>query len=204
MEQIAKGVARFQRTKAPQFRELFARLAREGQHPRALFITCADSRVTPDLLTDSQPGDLFIIKNIGNIVPPVDSASHSVAATIEYAVNVLRVPDIIVCGHTQCGAMHALLDGLPAAPPMPHLRQWLDQGASLLDRVPVTVTDRLTALAEENVRIALRNLAGYPAVAECLAAGALRLHGWMFSIATMKMSALDAATGEFRPLLDEK
>jgi carbonic anhydrase len=205
MDRLIEGVKRFRHEHAGQYRGLFEKLSRKGQNPHTLFITCADSRVLASLLTHSRPGELFIVKNVGNVVPPSDSSSpsHSVAAAIEYAVNFLRVSDIVVCGHTQCGAMRVLLEGLPSEPPMPHLREWLQLVEPIRPRLAPTAPDRITQAAEENVRFALHNLTTYPCVAERVAADALRTHGWMFCIATMKVSVLDAASGLFIPVADE-
>lgn len=200
MERLLAGLAQFRRDERTRFGPLLAALAREGQHPRALFITCADSRITPHLFTQSGPGDLFVLRNIGNIVPPPDTAqSHSVAAAIEYAVHHLRVPHIIVCGHTDCGAMKALLHGLPAEPAMPHLRAWLEWAAPVRAAV-AGAADPTTAAAEYNVRRALEHLRGYPGVAERLATGALQLHGWMFHLATAEMFAFDPIKQQFQLL----
>src|SRR3954468_9183409 len=112
---LIEGVHRFRNDEFGNYRTLFQRLSREGQNPHTLFITCSDSRVLAELITQSKPGDLFVVKNIGNIVPPADvvGATNSTAAAIEFAVDVLKVSDIVVCGHSQCGAMTALMDGLP-------------------------------------------------------------------------------------------
>src|SRR5208283_2721939 len=123
MQRLIEGVHKFRREEFGRYRELFARLSREGQNPHALFITCSDSRVLAELVTNSKPGDLFVVKNAGNIVPPatVTGSTNSTAAAIEFAVELLGVNDIVVCGHTQCGAMTALLEGVPEAGTLPHL-----------------------------------------------------------------------------------
>src|SRR4249920_1237062 len=127
MEQLIEGVHRFRNDEFGNYRTLFQRLSREGQNPHTLFITCSDSRVLAELITQSQPGDLFVVKNIGNIVPPASAVgtTNSTAAAIEFAVEVLRVEDIVVCGHSQCGAMDALLKPITPAAALPHLDEWL-------------------------------------------------------------------------------
>src|ERR1039457_7121308 len=112
MQQLIAGVHKFQQDELGKYRQLFHRLSRQEQNPHTLFITCADSRVLAELVTQSQPGDLFVVKNIGSIVPPATAAgsTNSTAAAIDFAVESLRVHDIVVCGHSQCGAMQALLD----------------------------------------------------------------------------------------------
>lgn len=205
MEKLIEGVHKFRREEFGRYRELFARLSREGQNPHTLFITCSDSRVLAELVTNSQPGDLFVVKNAGNIVPPaqVTGSTNSTAAAIEFAVESLGVSDIVVCGHTQCGAMAALLDGLPCPAATPHLAAWLDVAGKVREVIATryaALSDpvaRATAAAEENVLFALENLRTYPSVASRLAGGGLRLHGWMFKIATAELYAYDPARNEF-------
>lgn len=209
MQKLIDGVHRFARQEFGQHRELFRRLADQGQKPHALFITCADSRVVAELITHSRPGDLFVVKNVGNIVPPahVTGATNSTAAAIEFAVDQLQVSDVVVCGHSQCGAMEALVSGLPADPPMPHLAEWLEVAAPVRQviceryRHIADVSGRCTAAAEENVLFALENLHSYPCVQRGLAAGALRLHGWFFKIATAELFAYDPDVQQFAPLV---
>src|ERR1700752_1417945 len=111
MQKLIAGIHKFRQNELGNYRELFHRLSREGQNPHTLFITCSDSRVLAELITQSQPGDLFVVKNVGNIVPPATAvgSTNSTAAAIEFAVETLRVEDIVVCGHSQCGAMAALM-----------------------------------------------------------------------------------------------
>src|SRR5436305_14884017 len=127
MQELIEGVHRFRNDEFGNYRTLFQRLSREGQNPHTLFITCSDSRVLAELITQSQPGDLFVVKNIGNIVPPaaVVGSTNYTAATIEFAVENLRVSDIVICGHSQCEAMTALLGGLLDEKRMPPFRDWL-------------------------------------------------------------------------------
>ena len=131
MERLIEGVHRFQNDQFGNYRSLFRKLSQEGQNPHTLFITCSDSRVLAELITQSKPGDLFVVKNVGNIIPPstATGSPNSTAAAIEFAVETLRVSDIVVCGHSQCGAMTALLGGLPDGDSMPHLREWLKLAA---------------------------------------------------------------------------
>jgi len=208
MQQLIAGVHKFQQRELGRYRELFHRLSQDGQNPHTLFITCSDSRVLAELITQSKPGDLFVVKNVGNLVPPatVTGSTNSTAAAIEFAVATLGVRDVVVCGHSQCGAINALLHGLPVAPAQPHLRAWLELAAPvrvLLERNYQHITDpqaRITAAAEENVLFALENLRTYPAVQARLEAGDLRLHGWFFKIATGELFAYDAAAEQFRPI----
>src|SRR6478672_6428508 len=148
INRILRGVSRFQREVYPEHRELFERLAL-GQRPRALFVTCADSRIDPCLLTQTKPGDLFICRVIGNVVPPYPEAVGGVSATIEYAVGVLRVPEVIVCGHTDCGVMRGALHP-EALEAYPNVTAWL-RYAGVEHREPEPCPELLLALTEDNV-----------------------------------------------------
>lgn len=206
MQKLISGLHKFQQDELGRYQELFHRLSREGQNPHTLFITCSDSRVLAELITQSQPGDLFVVKNVGNIVPPanVTGSTNSTAAAIEFAIQTLGVSDVVVCGHSLCGAMTALLGGLSEQQRMPHLHEWLELASpvrSVIERNYGHLTDpaaRATAAAEENVLFALDNLHTYPIVTERLATGNLRLHGWFFNIATAEMFAYDPAIQQFQ------
>src|SRR5271167_3809756 len=131
MEQLIAGVHKFQRDQFGNYRKLFRKLSQDGQNPHTLFITCSDSRVLAELITQSKPGDLFVVKNVGNIVPPasVRGDTNSTAAAIEFAVETLRVNDLVICGHSQCGAITAMLSSEPVSESTPHLRDWLSLAA---------------------------------------------------------------------------
>jgi carbonic anhydrase len=212
MEKLIEGVHKFHTGEFGNCRSLFRKLSQEGQNPHTLFITCSDSRVLAELITQSQPGDLFVVKNVGNIVPPANAtgSTNSTAAAIEFAVDSLRVSDIVVCGHSQCGAMEALLAGSPAVNPLPHLREWLALAAPVRQVLQTEYAhlkshaERTTAAAEENVLFALENLQTYPVVKARLADGSLRLHGWFFKIATAALFAFDPGSNQFLPLGLEK
>jgi len=208
MQKLIEGVHKFRTEEFGNYQKLFRKLSQQGQNPHTLFITCSDSRVLAELITQSQPGDLFVVKNVGNIVPPasVTGSTNSTAAAIEFAINSLRVSDIVVCGHSQCGAMEALVQGLPPDPPMMHLQSWLGLTApvrEILDAKYTHLTDpaaRRDAAAEENVLFALENLHTYPCVQERLGDGTLRLHGWYFKIATAQLFFYDPGVNQFSPL----
>ena len=212
MQKLIEGVHKFHNDEFGNYRKLFRKLSQQGQNPHTLFITCSDSRVLAELITQSKPGDLFVVKNVGNIVPPVSAtgSTNSTAAAIEFAVSSLRVSDIVVCGHSQCGAMEALLTGLPAENALPHLREWLALAAPVRQVLQIEYThlkshdDLTTAAAEENVLFALENLRTYPGVQSRLADGSLRLHGWFFKIANAELFAYDPETRQFSPLVAEK
>ncbi|MFF5975308.1 SulP family inorganic anion transporter [Streptomyces sp. NPDC012769] len=191
---LASGIGAFQRDTAPLVRDELARLAREGQQPSQLFLTCADSRLVTSMITSSGPGDLFTVRNVGNLVPlpGEESGDDSVAAAIEYAVEVLRVESITVCGHSGCSAMQALLNSGPDDPPSP-LRRWLRHGRPSLERMAsrrhawARISGRLPADAVEqlcltNVVQQLEHLRAYESVARRLADGTLTLHGMYFHV----------------------
>ena len=164
-----------------------------------------------ELITHSQPGDLFVVKNVGNIVPPASARgdTNSTAAAIEFAVDTLRVSDLVICGHSQCGAMAALLADNPISPATPHLRDWLNLAAPVRETLKKNYTHlhelraRENAAAEENVLFGLDNLHSYPCVQDRLMEGTLRLHGWFFKIATAELFAYDPETRQFSPLAAE-
>jgi carbonic anhydrase len=208
MQRLIEGVHRFQRERFGQYRALFKKLSRQGQRPETLFITCSDSRVLAELITQSQPGDLFVVKNIGNIVPPatVTGDTNSTAAAIEFAVQTLQVSDIVVCGHSQCGAMAALMAGHSDRKAMPHLCQWLELAAPVRRAIEKEYphltgeAERLRAAEEENTLFALENLQTYPCVQDRLADGSLHVHAWFFNIATAELYAYDPEGKQFEPL----
>ena len=210
MQRLIEGVHRFRKEEFGRYSALFRKLSKQGQNPHTLFITCADSRVLAELVTQSKPGDLFVVKNIGNIVPPADvvGSTNSTAAAIEFAVDVLRVNDIVVCGHTQCGAMAALLNPSQEHSRMPHLSAWLELAAPIRQRLETDYANltqaeqRTTAAAEENVLYALDNLHSYACVQDRLADGSLRLHGWFFKIATAELFAYDPESRQFQPITE--
>lgn len=197
MKKLIQGLLDFQRHSLPSYRATFARLAK-GQSPDCLFITCADSRVVPNLLVSMDPGDLFVMRNVGNMVSPADAMGQAMgdcseAAAVEYALLHLPVEDVVVCGHSGCGAMKALLAGLDDAR-SPNLVNWLDLGSDALGAFqrggPVgsglAPADRLSQF---NVLQQLEHLRTYPLVRQRLAAGTLRLHGWWFDIGNAKVHA---------------
>jgi carbonic anhydrase len=212
MQRLIEGVHRFRSEDFGRYRALFRKLSQEGQHPKTLFITCSDSRVLAELITNSEPGDLFVVKNVGNLVPPssVTGATNSTAAAIEFAVEVLEVSDVVVCGHSQCGAIAALMGGLPEGKPLPHLAQWLELAAPVRDLVNKSYlhlhsnAERLRAAEQENVLFALENLRNYPSVAERLQSGTLQLHAWFFKIATAELFAYDPDSRQFAALTQAK
>jgi carbonic anhydrase len=207
MDKILAGVARFRREEYPKNRELFEHLARKQQKPIALFITCADSRVHPNLMTMTDPGDLFLIRNAGNIIPPHGSPIGGEAATIEYSIEVLGIRNIIVCGHSQCGAMKAMLED-PHLNDLPAAKFWF-QHAEATKRIvrakhaDLSPTERLMAATEENVLVQLNNLSTHPSVAAHLSSGELRVFGWYYDIGSGEIRQFDQSQGRFVELNGE-
>jgi carbonic anhydrase len=203
VQKLIEGIHRFQNEDFRPLQGLFEQLAK-GQNPETLFITCSDSRIDPNLLTRSKPGDLFILRNAGNIVPPHGAASGGEAATIEFAVVVLGVKDIIVCGHSHCGAMKGLLEPEQVAA-LPAVAAWLAHAGKTRRIVKENYghldgNRLLTATVEENVLVQIENLRTLPVVTSRLAQGDLHLHGWVYKIETGEVFAFDSTRGQFVPL----
>lgn len=192
MKKLLQGVVHFQHTLTDEMRELFSKLAL-GQKPDALFVACSDSRVVPNLFASTNPGDVFVVRNVGNLVPPCAccGVDTSVAAAIEFSVLELKVADIIVCGHSDCGAIHALTT-LDEVDYPPHLTNWLQHAkAALASPNPGLVSNpRLSLvnqLSQANVLLQLEHLMSYDCVAKRVTEGRLRLHGWWFDIARVSV-----------------
>lgn len=205
MQKLVEGIHRFQAEIFRTNRELFQRLA-NGQNPQALFITCSDSRINPNLITLTEPGDLFILRNAGNIIPAFGAANGGEAATIEFGVAGLGVQDIIVCGHSHCGAMKGLLQP-DSIRDMPSVAAWLMHAEAtrriMRDKYGErSGTDQLTTAVEENVLVQIENLRTHPTVAAGIACGRLKLHGWVYKIETGQVFAFDPARGQFAPVVE--
>jgi len=202
MDHVVSGALKFKRDVFPDHQELFGELAR-GQSPEVLFITCADSRIDPNLVTQTQPGDLFICRNAGNIVPPHVSRAGGVTASIEYAVAVLGVQHVVVCGHTDCGAMKGALD-TSALKDLPHVREWLDHARSAVEIVKgrrgCCGASELDELTQENVLVQLQHLRTHPVVASRLRNGQIQLHAWVYVIETGEVICYDEHADRFLPL----
>ncbi|GHF38977.1 MULTISPECIES: carbonic anhydrase [Streptomyces] len=186
MQNLTEGVAQFQRDVFPAKADLFAHLA--GHHtPHTLFIGCSDARVVPELITQGEPGELFVIRTAGNLVPAYTPGANGVTASIEYAVAVLGVTDIVVCGHSACGAMTALAEGhdLSGAPVV---ADWLRHADAAVARA---AGGGVAALVRQNVLAQLTNLTTHPSVARALAEKKITLHGWVFDIPTGRVEELD-------------
>ena len=208
MEKLVGGIHRFRKEYWSEHGDLFRRLAEHGQFPEALFITCCDSRVIPTVITHSRPGDLFILKNIGNFVPPYSENpldETGVAAAVEYAVEHLKVRDIIVCGHSDCGAMKALYKDRGAFAETPHIAEWLKNGdrtlAVVAENYPKkSKEERLAITAEENVLVQMENLRTYPVVRKAAREGRLHVHAWYFEIGTGTVYRYSPEKGQYEPV----
>lgn len=205
MQKLIEGIHHFQSSLFNSQRELFERLA-NGQHPETLFITCSDSRINPNLIAQTDPGDLFIIRNAGNIVPAHGAANGGEGATIEFAVAGLGIKDIIICGHSHCGAMNGLLHP-ESLKDLPAMTAWLSHAEATRRIIHDKYAERkgealLTTTVEENVLVQMENLRTHPVVAAGLSRGKLKLHGWVYKIETGQVFAYNPEHGQFVPLAE--
>jgi len=208
MEDYAKGNKLF-RTYFKKNKESLLELVSSGQSPKALFIGCSDSRVIPDLMVQADPGDLFVLRNVGNFVPPYepDADFHATASGIEYAVSVLKVQEIIICGHTHCGACHALFQTIED-PSLIHTKKWLELGESA--KTSAILSLGINAPKEDLLRLTeklsvikqIENMLTYPVVKKRFEEGNLHIHGWYYHIETGKIEYYNADSYEFLPLKD--
>lgn len=208
MDKLVKGIHKFQKDDFSKDKEFFEQLAK-GQSPRALFITCSDSRIDANRLTQTKPGELFIQRTAGNIVPPYGSVKGGEAATIEYAVSALNIRHIVICGHSHCGAMSGLLS-LDKIEALPAVRAYLEHAEATRRIVTenyekVTDFDKRLALAvEENVLVQLENLRTHPTVAAAMGRTELELHGWVYKFESGEVFAFDPDESDFKPLEDSR
>jgi carbonic anhydrase len=201
---LIQGIQHFQDRVFGSKKSLFHRLG-EGQEPLALFITCSDSRINPNLLTQTEPGELFILRNAGNLVPPF-GVHGGEAATIEFALKQLHIQDVIVCGHSKCGAVQGLL-ALDTLHDLPEVAAWLEYARAILpavekDAATLSPAERLNLAIERNVLLQLEHLKTYPFVADGLSAGHLRLHGWVYFLESGEVTAHVPGQARFMPLAE--
>lgn len=205
IKRILEGLNDFQDNYFASHREMFEQLS-QGQSPEVLFITCSDSRIDPCLITQSQPGELFVVRNIGNIIPACGASNSGEGAAIEYAVHGLGIRDIVVCGHSHCGAMKGLLQIGNLAQQMPFVYDWLKNHAEstrrlVADNYPGYPQEKLLKIAiEQNVLTQIENLETYPVIRSKMHAGKLTLHAWIYEIETGEVFAYDASNGQFKLL----
>jgi len=208
VKKLIQGIIEFKQKKHPSYKDTFAKLAL-GQRPDVLFIACSDSRVAVNVFASTDPGDLFVVRNVGNMVPPsgllgVSISDESELAALEFAILNLKVKDIIICGHSECGAMHAVCAGREKLEP-PHLRSWLAHAEPALhtlnqsDRFSEIGLERHNRLSKINVLQQVGNLKTYPMVAERVANGTLQIHGWWFDIAQAEVFFYDSNDDQFLP-----
>jgi carbonic anhydrase len=200
MQRLVQGIHHFQTRVFSTHKELFERLDQHDQAPETLFITCSDSRISPNLITQTQPGELFILRNVGNLVPTYECGG-GMAAGIEFAVASLQVKDIIVCGHSNCGAMKALLEP-DSLTELPATRTWLAHARPTEEIMwrsygHLKGHELLHATVEENVLVQVENLRTHPVVAKATACGLLHLHAWVYKIETGEVFAFDPDRGQY-------
>lgn len=203
MKRLIKGLHEFQTNYFSEHRELFEMLS-QGQHPRILFITCSDSRIDPNLITQTEPGEMFIIRNAGNIIPPYGATNGGEGATVEYAIHALGIQEIVVCGHTHCGAMKGLLQIGKLEEEMPVVYEWLKHAEATRRTIKEHYQDHegedlLNAAAKENVLTQLDNLRTYPVIYSGLKGRQLQLHGWLYEIETGEILEYDSTRSQFVP-----
>lgn len=195
-DELLQRLRRFHLDAYPQYRERFQELVDGGQHPTTLFIGCSDSRLVPYLLTGAQPGELFLVRNVGAFVPPYDGSHghHGTTAAIEYAVLTLRVQRIVVCGHSHCGAINAMYGDV--GPEAPNLQRWLDLGREAV--LPMQPCPEVLHRTEQRaIVLQLERLMDYPMVRAGVEAGRIALHGWHYVIEEGEVYVFDVATGSF-------
>ncbi len=204
MKDIIQGFLKFQNEVYPECIELFKGLASQ-QNPRTLFISCSDSRMVPELVTQHDPGGLFVIRNAGNIVPSYGPEPGGVSASVEYAVTALRVSDIVICGHSDCGAMTAIAT-CECMDHMPAVRHWLRyaDSARIVNEARDHNSDRerIASMVRENIIVQLSNLMTHPSVHLALREGRMTLHGWVYDIESGRIDTLNGATNQFVSLAD--
>lgn len=208
MRKLIQGIVDFRKGLTEENRALFAKLAL-GQKPDSLFIACSDSRVVPNLFASTNPGDLFVLRNIGNLIPPVDASvqDHSASAVIEFAVFNLNVRDIIICGHSECGAMQALAEGVDSSC-CSHLQAWLKHGEKSVSKVRSGFSIDLSLsehnqISQANVLQQMEHIQSYPFIQERLDKKQLRIHGWWFDIAKASVYCYEKELEKF-VLIDEQ
>jgi carbonic anhydrase len=205
LEQLKAGILKFQSTVYPRLQETYERAVAVPQEPKTLIITCADSRIDPELITQSGPGELFTTRNIGNMIPAYPEMLGGVSAVLEYAVSVLKVKHVVVCGHMDCGAMKALMD--PASlEEIPAVKSWLTLAAAALRVARSTAqdgelpSDFMRRLTEQNVLLQMKHLQTHPSIAEGMARGELTISGWVYDIGSGGIRISEDANPAFHPV----
>lgn len=207
IENLIKGHFEFKQNQSDEFKEELKRLVAEGQKPEVLFIGCSDSRVTPDLMLGTKPGDMFVLRNVGNFIPPYknDEEFHGSAAAIEFAVSVLKVKHIIVCGHSHCGACKSLYEDIPDNESYVHIKTWLTLGAQAKERTlrnkKFNTEEEMYRVTERNsIRHQLDNLMTYPEINKLSNDNKLTIHGWYYDIETGNILVYNKENDQFKPI----
>jgi len=208
IDKLINGHQKFKNVHFPKLEDKFGNLVEYGQKPEILFIGCSDSRVIPDMIVNSKPGDMFILRNIGNFVPPYkgDKDFHGSSAAIEYAVSVLNVKDIIVCGHSHCGACAALYQDLSDEPHLQHVKKWLELGHKAKEYTLLATPDKSDKQAifrtteKISIKHQLENLLTYPEIFRKVKSGELDIHGWYYKIEDGSIEYYDGKSCEFKDL----
>jgi carbonic anhydrase len=200
-DEILTGIGRFRAYHQENW-EQFELLATEGQAPQALFIGCSDSRVPPELITQCDPGDLFVARNVGNIIPPYGTGDTNIGAVVEYAILRLNVEHVILCGHTDCGGIRSLNEAVDSIRE-PHIARWIEHARAAKTQVEASglpEEERHLAIVRSNVLLQLQNLRSYDAVRNGEKAETLSLHGWVYHLETGSIEAYNSETGSWKPL----
>ncbi len=179
--------------------QFYKRLSSEGQNPFVLYIGCSDSRVIPEKLLNLSEGDVFVVRNIANVVPPIDSKNTSVAAALEFAVKSLRIEQIIVCGHTDCGGIKALNSGLDEND-FGNIKDWLQYAHPVLEKVPENEEDRVLKMIKQNVLLQKDNLLSYPFIKERYNGGILEIHPWLYDLEKGHILTYTYSTNRWEPI----
>lgn len=206
MKKLVSGILDFRKNVLPHKLDMFARLA-NGQQPDVLFIACSDSRVAPNWFASTDPGDLFVIRNVGNLVPPCGDNHHSVAAAIDFSLLNLKIKHIVVCGHSGCGAIHALADGIEKVK-SEHLKSWLKNGEHALKYSDTQIrfdsgTSAEDKISQSNVLLQMEHLKSYPIVQKKIQKDNLKIHGWWFEISRGNVYSFIELTKKFELISEE-
>jgi carbonic anhydrase len=209
LEHLKAGIRKFRTEIYPKQADRFQRVMSEPQSPHALIITCADSRIHPDLLTQAQPGDIFVTRNIGNMVPQYGEMLGGVSAVLEFAVQAMKVEHIAVMGHAECGAIKALLSP-ETLKDMPTVKSWLTNARQALEAGQAIQAERVARgedpgnlerlVTEQNVLLQMRHVRSHPSVAEAVADGRLTVSGWVYDIAAGTVVICESGEGDFKPV----
>ncbi len=207
LKDLIKGNEIFRKNQLPKIEHELKDLVENGQHPEVMFIGCSDSRVTPDLMLSTRPGDMFILRNVGNFVPPFkhDEDFHGSAAAIEYAVAVLKVKHIIICGHSHCGACQSLYQDIPNNDSLIHVKTWLNLGKkakekTLKNKNFTNDQEKFRETERNSIIHQLDNLLTYPDIERLLKSNELQIHGWYYDIGSAKIDFYDKENDVFKPL----